>query len=154
MVMKKVLIMLILGLLVAGAICIDARAAKKTSKVKGLPQDTIQQMSDEIDRITKKIYGHALLSPEDNQSLIEVKIKLDNQIIANPEDLTLAPLYYKAGVIYKLRDMKEEAIECFQTVLENYGDTALAPKSRASLRALGVEVKEPEKILGSEEEEE
>lgn len=152
--MKKALALLILGMFIAGAICIDAKAAKKTSKVKSMDPTVIQQMSDEIDRLTKKIYGHALLSPEDNQNLIEVKIKLDNQIIANPEDLTLAPLYYKAGVIYKMRNMKDEAVECFQTVLENYGDTALAPKARASLKALGVEVEEPEKILGSDEEEE
>ena len=56
---------------------------------------------------------------------------------------SLAPLYFKAGNIYKLRGMKSEAIECYQTVLENFGDTALAPKARASLEEMGVEVKTP-----------
>ena len=47
----------------------------------------------------------------------------------------LAPLYYKAGNVYKLRDMKPEAIECYQTILENFSDTALAPKARSLGRA-------------------
>jgi hypothetical protein len=104
--------------------------------------------------LTRKIYGHALLSPEDNQKLIEVKIKLDNQMLVSP-DLTLAPLYYKAGNIYKLREMKDEAISCYQTILENFADTALAPKSRSELKSLGVQVEEPVvNVPGDEEEEE
>ena len=50
---------------------------------------------------------------------------------------------YKAGNVYKLRDMKPEAIECYQTVLENFSDTALAPKARAALEELGVKVEAP-----------
>ena len=55
----------------------------------------------------------------------------------------LAPLYYKAGNIYKLREMKPEAIECYQTILENFSDTALAPKARAALESMGVKVAAP-----------
>ena len=55
----------------------------------------------------------------------------------------LAPLYYKAGNVYKLRDMKPEAIECYQTILENFSDTALAPKAKAALESLGVTVTAP-----------
>ena len=55
----------------------------------------------------------------------------------------LAPLYYKAGNVYKLRDMKPEAIECYQTILENFSDTALAPKARTALESLGVTVATP-----------
>ena len=150
--MKKLIVLLFVGLLVTFAVAIDANAAKKSSKSK-IPQEVVQQMSDEIDRLTKKIYGRALLSPADNESLIDIKIKLDNQMLAAP-DLVLAPLYYKAGVIYKLREMNTEAIECFQTILENFGDTALAPKARYELKALGVEVKEPEKVVGEEAESE
>ena len=55
----------------------------------------------------------------------------------------LAPLYFKAGNVYKLRDMKPEAIECYQTILENFSETALAPKARAALEQMGVEVAAP-----------
>ncbi len=55
----------------------------------------------------------------------------------------LAPLYYKAGNIYKLREMKPEAIECYQTILENFSDTALAPKAKSALEQLGVTVEAP-----------
>ena len=99
-------------------------------------------MSDNIDKLTEKIYGRALLSPQDNETLIGIKIKLDNQMLV-ATSTELAPLYYKAGNIYKLRDMKPEAIECYQTILENFSDTALAPKARAALESMGVKVTVP-----------
>ena len=66
--------------------------------------EVIEEMSVTIDNLTKKVYGRALLSPEDNQNLIEVKIKLDNQMLLL-SDPSLAPLYYKAGYLYKQRDI-------------------------------------------------
>ena len=39
--------------------------------------------------------------------------------------------------------MKPEAIECYQTILENFSDTALAPKARTALESLGVTVATP-----------
>ena len=99
-------------------------------------------MSDSIDSITKKIYSRTLLSPKDNEVLIGVKIQLDNQMLVATAT-ELAPLYYKVGNVYKLRGMNTEAIECYQTILENFSDTALAPKARAALSDLGIEVTAP-----------
>ncbi len=137
--MKKIILSILTIFLLLTAISLDVSAAKKSSK---LSKEDIAEMSDTIDRLTQKIYGRALLSPQDNEELIGIKIKLDNQMLmaTNP---ALAPLYYKAGNIYKLRDMKPEAIECYQTVLENFSETALAPKSRTALEQMGVEVKAP-----------
>ena len=137
--MKKIILSILTLFLLLTAISLDVSAAKKSAK---LSKEDIAEMSDTIDNLTKKIYGRALLSPQDNENLIGIKIKLDNQMLmaTNP---ALAPLYFKAGNIYKLRDMKPEAIECYQTVLENFSDTALAPKARAALEQLGVEVKAP-----------
>ena len=143
--MKKLLILLLIGVFVSSAFGIKAQAAKKGGKGK-VSNEEIQKMSDTVDNLTKKVYGRALLSPQDNENLIEIKINLDNQMLASP-DATMAPLYYKAGMLYKLRDMNPEAIDCFQTVLENFGDTALAPKARAALKEMGVDVKEPEAAL-------
>lgn len=137
--MKKFILGLITLFFLLTAISLDVSAAKKSAK---LSKEDIAQMSDTIDDLTKKIYGRALLSPQDNEELIGIKIRLDNQMLmaVNP---ALAPLYYKAGNIYRLRGMKNEAIECYQTVLENFSDTALAPKSRAALESMGVQVAAP-----------
>lgn len=137
--MKKIILSILVGFLLLSAISLDVSAAKKSSK---LSKEVIAEMSDDIDRLTQKIYGRALLSPQDNETLIGIKIKLDNQMLV-ATTTELAPLYYKAGNIYKLRDMKPEAIECYQTILENFSDTALAPKARAALESLGVTVAAP-----------
>ncbi len=137
--MKRIILACLVVFLLLSAISIDVSAAKKSSK---LSKEDIAEMSDTIDNLTQKIYGRSLLSPQDNEKLIGIKIKLDNQMLmaTNP---SLAPLYYKAGNIYKLRDMKPEAIECYQTILENFSDTALAPKARTALEQMGVEVAAP-----------
>lgn len=137
--MKKFFIFLISGFFLLSAICLDVSAAKKSSK---LSKEAVQEMSDSIDNLTKKIYARALLSPQDNETLIGIKIQLDNQMLVATAT-ELAPLYFKAGNVYKLRNMKPEAIECYQTILENFSDTALAPKARAALAELGVEVTAP-----------
>ena len=137
--MKKIILYSLVAFLLLSAISIDVSAAKKSAK---LSKEDIANMSETIDKLTQKIYGRTLLSPQDNEELIGIKIKLDNQMLmmTNP---ALAPLYYKAGNIYRLRDMKNEAIECYQTILENFSDTALAPKARAALEQMGVEVSTP-----------
>ena len=146
--MKKIILASLVVFLLLSAISIDVSAAKKSSK---LSKEEIAEMSDTIDNLTQKIYGRSLLSPQDNEKLIGIKIKLDNQMLmaTNP---SLAPLYYKAGNVYKLRDMKPEAIECYQTILENFSDTALAPKAKTALEQMGVEVAAP--AAASEEGEE
>ena len=137
--MKKIILSILVGFLLLSAISLDVSAAKKSSK---LSKEAIAEMSDSIDKLTQKIYGRALLSPQDNETLIGIKIKLDNQMLMS-SSTELAPLYYKAGNVYKLRDMKPEAIECYQTILENFSDTALAPKAKAALESLGVTVTAP-----------
>ena len=137
--MKKIILSCLVAFLLLSAISIDVSAAKKSAK---LSKEDIANMSETIDKLTQKIYGRTLLSPQDNEELIGIKIKLDNQMLmaTNP---SLAPLYYKAGNVYRLRDMKNEAIECYQTILENFSDTALAPKARTALEQMGVEVAAP-----------
>jgi len=138
--MRKFLIYVLVVFFVISAISLDVSAAKKSSK---LSKEVVQEMSDNIDNITKKIYSRALLSPKDNETLIGIKIQLDNQMLVATAS-ELAPLYYKVGNVYKLRNMTPEAIECYQTILENFSDTALAPKARAALSDLGIEVAMPQ----------
>jgi len=149
--MKKIIAWFIAGFLVLSAVSLDVSAAKKAGK---LSKEEVQQMSDDIDAITKKIYGRSLLSPKDNETLISIKIKLDNSMLVATAS-ELAPLYYKAGNVYRLREMKPEAIDCYKTILENFSDTALAPKARTALADLGITVEAPaaEEEEDSEEDE-
>ncbi|MDD3436507.1 MAG: hypothetical protein PHC64_05065 [Candidatus Gastranaerophilales bacterium] len=140
--MKKLLLLFLLLTLVGVIFSIETVEAKKSKG--GISEEEMTTMSTNVDNLTKKMYANGLFSPQDNENLIDIKIKLDNQMLIAP-DLSLAPLYFKVGVLYKSRDMKNEAIDCFQTILENFADTALAPKAAAQLKAMGVEVKAPEK---------
>ena len=148
--MKRIILWTIAGFLLLSAISLDVSAAKKSGK---LSKEVIQQMSDDIDNITKKIYARALLSPQDNETLIGIKIQLDNSMLA-ASSTELAPLYYKAGNVYKLRDMKPEAVDCYKTILENFSDTALAPKARLALEELGITVDTPKPATEESEEDE
>lgn len=137
--MKKTILGVLILFLLMSAISLDVSAAKKSSK---LSKDAIVEMSDNIDNLTQKIYGRTLLSPKDNEVLIGIKIKLDNQMLVSSSS-ELAPLYYKVANVYKLRDMKNEAIDCYKTILENFSDTALAPKARLALEEYGIVIEAP-----------
>lgn len=140
--MTKKILIIALGIILIGAFFgLDGVEAKK-SKKGALSDDEMTAMSTTVESLTKKMYGNGLFSPQDNENLIDIKIKLDNQMLV-ASDVTLAPLYYKVGVLFKSREMKDEAVECFQTILENFGDTALAPKATAQLKAMGVAVTVP-----------
>lgn len=140
---KKILAFLVLFVLIALSFVTDtSQAARRGAKSNGLKAEEIQAMSTTIDNLTKKVYAHSLFSPQDNQKMVEIKLKLDNQMLIAP-DPALAPVYYKVGNLYKARKYKTEAIECYQTVLENFADTALAPRAVKELKALGVEVVSP-----------
>ncbi len=141
--MKKTLILLLIGMIVFSMAAKDSQAAKKSKKSAAVvTRDDLNAMTETIDNLTRKVYSNSLFSPEDNSKMIEVKIKLDNQMLVSP-DLSLAPLYYKAGNLYLAREYKKEAIECYQTILENFPDTALAPKATQALKKLGVEIVTP-----------
>lgn len=151
--MNKKIFVLLMAVALVGVIFSFESADAKKSKKAGITEEEVTTMSNTVDKLTRKMYGNGLFSPQDNENLIEIKLKLDNQMLVSP-DVTLAPLYYKVAILYKSRDMKNEAIDCFQTVLENFADTALAPKAAAQLKLLGVVVKAPEKkeAGGGEEE--
>lgn len=138
--MKKLLVFVLIIALVGVIFGFESADAKKSKG--GISEEDMTAMSTTVDTLTKKMYANGLFSPEDNENLIDIKIKLDNQMLI-ASDPSLAPLYYRIGILYKSREMKDESIECFQTILENFADTALAPKAAAQLKTMGVEVKAP-----------
>ena len=141
--MKKYVISFIVfvGVIVWGInLTMPANAAKKNSRGGGAEKQ-IKQADETISKLTKKFYTRALFSPEDSDNLITVKLTIDSQMDVSAEP-ALAPIYFKTGHLFKLREMNDEAIDCFQTILENFGDTVYAPKARQELREMGVDIKE------------
>jgi len=133
---------------------LPADAAKKASKKKGIAQEVLVEITQKVDNLTKKLYERELYTPEDARELISLKLQLDEQMDILPE-ASFAPLYFKIGNIYRLRNEEEDAINCYQTILENFSDTVYGPKSRDILTKMGVEITLPndeEEELSSEEE--
>ena len=121
---------------------LPADAAKKAAKKRGLSQEVLVEITQKVDNLTKKIYERELYTPEDSGELINLKLQLDEQmdIFAEP---SYAPLYFKIGNIYRLRGEEKDAINCYQTILENFSQTAYGPKARDILVQMGVEISLP-----------
>ncbi len=119
---------------------LPADAAKKSVKKKGMSQEALVELTESVDNLTKKIYERELYTPDDAKSLIELKLKLDEQMDVLPE-ASFAPIYFKIGNIFRMRGEKKDAIVCYQTILVNFSDTAYGPKSRDILTDMGVEIK-------------
>lgn len=142
--MKKFLTLLLIFI-----IGVSAFAAVK-QKAGGISDNELAVMSISIDEVTKKIYSGVFLSPTDTSALIGIKLKLDDNMLQSP-DVRYTPLYYKLGKIYQKRGKRQEAIECYQTIIENFPDTALAPKAAYELKNMGINVVVPQKTTEEEE---
>ena len=133
------LFLLMVGLILNQALPADAA---KAAKKKGLAPEVIAEIVEKADNLTKKIYEKELYTPEDANTLISLKLQLDEQMDIMPE-ASFAPIYFKIGNIFKMRGADKDAIVCYQTILENFSQTAYAPKSRDILESMGVEIKVP-----------
>lgn len=120
----------------------DADAAGKKKSKGGVTEEQITQITTDIQKLRRKIYAHGLFSPQDNELIITMKMTLDDAMLTAPDPM-FAPLYFNLGIICEQRQMKDDAVECFQTILENFGDTALGPKARNELTKMGVTIKAP-----------
>lgn len=149
--MKKTLSLILFIIITFTSFACTEALAKKSKKQAGIDPKQFEQLQEDVQYLTKKIYASSLFAPSDNEKMIEIKLLLDKAMLSSP-DPTFAPMYYKAGIIYAAREFKDEAEECFQAILENFGDTALAPKARKELGKMGIEVKAP--VETDEEEEE
>ena len=121
---------------------LPADAAKKNVKKKGVAQEVLADFSNRVNILTQKVYERELFTPEDSKSLISLKLQLDEHMDNLPE-ATFAPIYFKIGNIYRLRGEEKDAIVCYQTILENFSDTAYGPKARDILTQMGVEIRVP-----------
>lgn len=151
--MKQTLSVLVLFLLIVALIlnqALPADAAKKAVKKKGVSQEFLDDITTKVDNLTKKIYEKELYTPNDANQLIGLKLQLDEQMDILSE-ASFAPLYFKIGNIYRLRGQEKEAITCYQTILENFSETAYGPKARDILTEMGVEIRVPVETPEDEE---
>ena len=156
--MKKIISLLLTLIFVFGLFVLDkpVEAAKKNSKkaAKGMTSEEFDKLNQTIYYLKKKVYAKALFSPQENEEMIGLKIKLDNELLISQEP-SLSQLYFKVGNLYRLRGLKNVAIECYQVILENFVDTPFAIKSQRELENMGVKIKLPsENGTGVETEEE
>ena len=151
--MKQALSVLVLFLLIVALIlnqALPVDAAKKAVKKKGVSQEFLDDITTKVDNLTKKIYEKELYTPNDANQLIGLKLQLDEQMDILSE-ASFAPLYFKIGNIYRLRGQEKEAISCYQTILENFSETAYGPKARDILTEMGVEIRVPVETPEDEE---
>jgi len=120
----------------------DASAASKKKGKGGLKKEQIETMHKDLNTLTRKIYANSLFSPKDNETMINIKLDLDEAMLSSPNP-EYAPLYYLEANLLKKRNYKNESIECYQTIIENFGDTAFAPKARQELLKMGVKIETP-----------
>jgi len=141
--MKKILVIVVV--LITAFFCIytenPADAAKKSSKKSSISKEEMATIVTSIDTYTQKVYANSLFSPKDMENIVNIKLKLDNQMLVSP-DSEYAPLYFKIGNIYKAREKKEDAVDCYQTIMENFPDTVFYPKAKRKLEDLGVTIKD------------
>ena len=155
--MKKIISLLLTLIFVFSLFILDkpVEAAKKKSKkiTKNMTNEKFEKINQTIDYLTKKVYAKSLFSPQENEEMIGIKIKLDNELLITQEP-SLSQLYYKVGNLYKLRGLKSQAIDCYQVILENFIDTPFAIKSQRELDNMGVKIQLPSENVTNEENEE
>jgi len=118
----------------------DALAAKKKKK---LTPEEITQMSATASNLVKKVYSYSLFSPKDNETLIDLKLKLDDYLPTNTTNPDFPAMYFRIGYVYEQREYKDDAVECFKTILENFPDSPFTAKATNELKKMGIKIENP-----------
>lgn len=144
---KLITLTLIVSIFIGLVVMPDALAAKKKKKMS---DEEITMITDTVNDLMKKVYSAALFSPKDNEKLIEIKLQLDEAMDSSPNNKDFPQLFFKTGFIYKERERRDEAIECFQVILDNFPDSSYAVKAVSELKKMGVKIKSPDEESDSE----
>lgn len=97
----------------------DAKAPGKQSAQSAV-NEGISAVNQNIAYLTKKIYSAGLFSPKDTSRLFELKNKLYELISKNPTNKELAKPFFDTALIFKQREMYEEAVELLNLVIERF----------------------------------
>lgn len=146
--LAKVLTFTIIFTMIGLFIMSPNTASAKKGRAKKLTDAEITAITDTVDHLTKKIYAAGLFSPQDNEKLVDTKLKVDAAFQSSPTSLDFANLYYKLGFIYKERELRDDAIDCYTSILENFSDSPYALKAANELKKMGVKVQSPADASG------
>ncbi|HSA05615.1 MAG TPA: hypothetical protein P5556_00390 [Candidatus Gastranaerophilales bacterium] len=141
--MKKKILFNIIFLIIAvfqfAVFCEPLEAAKKA---KGLDEEQVKKIEENIDILTKKIHAYSLFSPEDSDILVEIKSQLNSIADTNLKDPLYAKLFYNAAFLFKEREYNQDAIQCFNVVIKNFPETVYSNRALSELKKLGVNLEE------------
>ncbi|MEI7473813.1 MAG: hypothetical protein WCK67_03460 [bacterium] len=135
----KILFIFLISLIMFASTA-DISSAKKS---KGMTDAQITELTTTINDLTQKVYSASLFSPQENNKLVDIKMKLDAAIAIDSSNPAYPMLYYKTGILYKAREYKDDAADCFQTIIDLFGDTPYAAKAMTELKKMGVKVVAP-----------
>lgn len=80
----------------------------------------LDEIKKSISELAKKVYSGGLFSPKDNNKLIDVKVKLNDLWSKNPTNKELAKPFYDTALIFKEREMFDDAKEFLKIVIESF----------------------------------
>lgn len=80
----------------------------------------IEDANKMIVGLTKKIYSESLFSPEDNDTLVELKLSLYDLWTKNQTNRALAKPLYETAIILDRRELTDDAIEFLKIVIDNF----------------------------------
>ena len=74
-------IILLMICFISSVLTTSAEAAPKKKAKGGLNQEQLDTMNKDLNVLTKKIYANSLFSPKDNETMINIKLDLDNAML-------------------------------------------------------------------------
>ncbi|OGI03985.1 MAG: hypothetical protein A2Y25_01135 [Candidatus Melainabacteria bacterium GWF2_37_15] len=153
--MKKLFgLILILLIFVSFNLFVVSDPVSSAAKSKGLDEEQVKQLEQNVDALVKKVYASGLFSPQDAEMLVDIKTKLDSVIGTNTKDPMYARLFFNTGYILKEREYVDEAIQYFNLVGEKFPETPYAKRAESELKKLGVKSEGEAEAEGEEPEEE
>ena len=130
--------LLVLAVALGAGFSTPADAKKKAAKGPTAEeiQKSIDTLTKDVDGLTMKVQSRALLSPQENGKLVEIKFKLMDLMGQSPNNPALVRPLYQAGVLYNARESYNDAYELFNYLTEGYPANPYSNKAKSQMQML------------------
>ena len=145
-------LILILLIFVSFNLFVVSDPVSSAAKSKGLDEEQVKKLEQDVDALVKKVYASSLFSPKDAEMLVDNKTKLDSVINTNTKDPMYARLFFNTGYVLKEREYVDESIQYFNLVSEKFPETPYAKRAESELKKLGVKSQSEAEAEGEGEE--
>ncbi len=119
----------------------QCEAAKKTANN---PEEEIKKIEQDVEDLTKKIYSSSLFSADDINKLIEIKTYLNSIADTNLRNPSYPKLFFEAAFLLNEREFKQDAIQYYKIVTENFPETLYSKRASDELQSLGIGIRKEE----------